>query len=382
MESPRLVVTDHAGAQQTFGLPVGSVVVGRSDSADIPIGSDYVSERHAELRWDGSVLKIRDLGSTNGTRVNGTRLVDTVELRNHDRIVLGTVEGYVVLPAHDQHTQMMSDVATDVPDPLQSPASPAAPKLPPRRASNSVFVSYAREESGRAQAFVGHLRARGWHVIIDQDVLRPGEVWNQSISEHIAGCSVVLALISPSAAGSAWVNQELVAAVNARRPVLPLVIDSYNIGETQRRFAILGDRQWLTLDSPAGQLDPLELDAVSQHLERLAQGSRPAQTVLARERLGSMIMWLGILGLVATLGWFGVGLLRVGSRLLDIVREGENVDLGSEDPFAVIDAMFTEYMSELTGLFVVAPLGFASLVAVTTGFVVRRNARKRRLMGR
>jgi pSer/pThr/pTyr-binding forkhead associated (FHA) protein len=380
MENPQLVVTDQSGAQQTFDLPVGSVVVGRSDAADIPIGSEYLSERHVQLTWDGSVLRITDLDSTNGTRVNGTRLVDSVDLRDHDRIVLGTVEGYVVLPVNGPHTQTMP-VDTGVPNATHAPAA-IAPVQPPPKGSNSVFVSYAREESAKAQAVVGHLRSRGWHVIIDQDVLRPGEVWNQSLSQHIADSSVVLALISPAAAGSAWVNQELVAAVNGRRPVLPLVIDSYNVGETQRRFAILGDRQWLTLDSPAGQFDPLELDAVSDHLTRLARGTRPAHAVTSRERLGSVIMWLGILGLVATVGWFGVGFTRVGSGFLDIVRESEGIDLASEDPFAVIDSMFTDYVGEMTGLFVAFPVFFASLVAVITGWVMRRNARKRRLMGR
>lgn len=380
MESPQLVVTDQSGAQHTFDLPVGSVVVGRSDTADIPIGSEYLSERHVELTWDGSVLKIKDLDSTNGTRVNGTRLVDSVDLRDHDRIVLGTVEGYVLLPVNVPHTQTMPVVDTGAANPSQAPA--IAPVQPPRKGSNSVFVSYAREESAAAQAVVGHLRSRGWHVIIDQDVLRPGDVWNQSLSEHIADCSVVLALISPTAAGSAWVNQELVAAVNARRPVLPLVIDSYNIRETQRRFAILGDRQWLTLLNAAGQFDPLEMDAVSDHLTRLARGTRPAHAVSSRERLGSVIMWLGILGLVATAGWVGVGFVRLGSGFLDIVREGESIDLASDDPFAVIDSMFTDYVGEMTGLFVVLPVFFAALVAVITGVVMRRNARKRRLMGR
>lgn len=372
MRLPKLVITDDTGTQRVFELPLGSVVVGRSDAADVPVASDYVSGRHARITWDGSTVQITDLGSTNGTMVNGNRVADTVDLADHDEVRFGAVDGYVVVPDDSERTQTLS----------QAPATPPRPRgRRLRKGARSVFISYAHEEYGRARVIADHLRARGWHVIIDREVLQPGEIWNQSIAEHIASSSVVLVLISPAAAGSSWVNQELVAAVNAHRPVLPVVIDAYNIDETRRRFAILGDRQWFTLEGAAGRFDPVELDTVAHHLERLAAGSRPDQTVTSRERLGSVIMWVGIIGLVATIGWYAAGFIRVGATFVDIVEVGSGLDLSTEDPFAEVDPLFTEYVGELTGLFVAFPIAFASLVAVITGFVMRRNARKRRLMG-
>ena len=52
------------------------IVIGREGSGlDIPIhGDPYVSRRHAEIVWTGSGWGIRDLGSTNGTRINGVVL--------------------------------------------------------------------------------------------------------------------------------------------------------------------------------------------------------------------------------------------------------------------------------------------------------------------
>jgi hypothetical protein len=63
-------------AERTFILDRHSIVIGREGgSLDIPIhGDPYISRRHAEIVWMGAAWGIRDLGSTNGTRVNGVPL--------------------------------------------------------------------------------------------------------------------------------------------------------------------------------------------------------------------------------------------------------------------------------------------------------------------
>jgi hypothetical protein len=69
-------------------VPVGDrpVVIGRLSACDIPLGDPQVSRRHAEVRRDDEGFAVYDLGSTNGTVVNGTtvqerRLTDGDELR-------------------------------------------------------------------------------------------------------------------------------------------------------------------------------------------------------------------------------------------------------------------------------------------------------------
>jgi hypothetical protein len=63
-------------SERTFILDRHSIVIGREGgSLDIPIhGDPYISRRHAEIVWMGSAWGVRDLGSTNGTRVNGVPL--------------------------------------------------------------------------------------------------------------------------------------------------------------------------------------------------------------------------------------------------------------------------------------------------------------------
>ena len=69
----------------------GPVIVGRSSGADIVIGASYVSARHARFSIMGQNLFVEDLGSTNGTTVNGQPITDPVALRNNDVVTVGDV---------------------------------------------------------------------------------------------------------------------------------------------------------------------------------------------------------------------------------------------------------------------------------------------------
>lgn len=66
-------------------------LIGRSRRCDIVLTDPNVSRQHAELRLAGGQVVLRDLGSTNGTRVN-RRAVTQVVLRPGDRIEVGTTE--------------------------------------------------------------------------------------------------------------------------------------------------------------------------------------------------------------------------------------------------------------------------------------------------
>jgi adenylate cyclase len=72
------------------------VVAGRGAGSEIQLDHDTVSRQHAELRADESGIALRDLGSANGTRVNGTR-VTTGRLSANDVVTFGSVAFRVVL---------------------------------------------------------------------------------------------------------------------------------------------------------------------------------------------------------------------------------------------------------------------------------------------
>ena len=65
------------------------VVVGRAPDCDCVVPEDCASRRHAEIWREGGRWFLRDLGSRNGTRLNGMLVAGPVEIRAGDRVSLG-----------------------------------------------------------------------------------------------------------------------------------------------------------------------------------------------------------------------------------------------------------------------------------------------------
>ncbi|HEY5956620.1 MAG TPA: FHA domain-containing protein, partial [Polyangiaceae bacterium] len=65
------------------------IVVGRSSELDMVLVEEMVSRKHAKITVLRSKISIEDLGSTNGTFVNGER-IQHAELHEGDRILIGT----------------------------------------------------------------------------------------------------------------------------------------------------------------------------------------------------------------------------------------------------------------------------------------------------
>jgi pSer/pThr/pTyr-binding forkhead associated (FHA) protein len=72
-----------------IGVPAGETLFGRDDDAAIWIDDAGVSRRHARIVVDGGRATLEDLGSKNGTFVNGTRVARPVRLTDGDRIQVG-----------------------------------------------------------------------------------------------------------------------------------------------------------------------------------------------------------------------------------------------------------------------------------------------------
>lgn len=85
-----LLVLSGPSFGELFSLPPGrDLTVGRRDDADVPLRDDGVSRRHALVRVEGDTATVRDLGSVNGTWVNGKRLPEA-RIEHGARLHLGT----------------------------------------------------------------------------------------------------------------------------------------------------------------------------------------------------------------------------------------------------------------------------------------------------
>ncbi|RSM66310.1 DUF2662 domain-containing protein [Amycolatopsis sp. WAC 01376] len=76
------------GSNRSYSLKQGGNVVGRGQDADFRLPDTGVSRRHLEITWDGQSATLADIGSTNGTTVNGTP-VQTWQLADGDVIRVG-----------------------------------------------------------------------------------------------------------------------------------------------------------------------------------------------------------------------------------------------------------------------------------------------------
>ncbi|MDP4930147.1 MAG: DUF3662 and FHA domain-containing protein [Ilumatobacteraceae bacterium] len=93
---PTLKATLAMGDGSRIALRPGVISVGRSAESTIPLNDTNVSRRHAELRLRGegadAVWVLVDLGSTNGTLINGVKVNGEQILRKNDAIVFGATK--------------------------------------------------------------------------------------------------------------------------------------------------------------------------------------------------------------------------------------------------------------------------------------------------
>ena len=103
------------------------VVAGRGDHADLKIDDPSVSSTHAELVRRGGVIHVKDLGSTNGTFVNSSRISAETELHDGDLVTFGEaafelIDGALTEPEPEiERTQITSPSGPS--DPTASPDS-------------------------------------------------------------------------------------------------------------------------------------------------------------------------------------------------------------------------------------------------------------------
>jgi hypothetical protein len=90
---PRLEVVAAMGLDPGTAFEIGdSATMGRADGSDIPVDDPFASSVHARIFPRGQFMYIEDMGSTNGTYLNGRRLRAAERLKVGDMVRIGETE--------------------------------------------------------------------------------------------------------------------------------------------------------------------------------------------------------------------------------------------------------------------------------------------------
>jgi pSer/pThr/pTyr-binding forkhead associated (FHA) protein len=236
----RLMVSAGAGVGRIFMLRDVIVTVGRDLSNDVIIQDPEVSRYHVRLRRVRQGYSIEDMGSTNGTFINGERLEGPRVLRQHDLIKLGgTVQFQFVqepIEEDEEDTGTLSDpqggvsaleggrataesrkveLARD--DTLhggiirgvrsQIKTSRLGTGLEPGTLHDHIFIAYARDdwETIIAQLTLS-LQDAGINTWVDQYLVRGSDDWRAAIEQALVECQTMIVVASDAALADPYVR--------------------------------------------------------------------------------------------------------------------------------------------------------------------------------
>jgi hypothetical protein len=99
-----LVMFKSDGKRQDFPLNKSRTIVGRKNNCDLRIPLSSVSRQHCELTIEGEQLRAKDLGSSNGTFHNGSRIQEAI-IEAGDEITIGPVVFTAVIDGQPENIE-------------------------------------------------------------------------------------------------------------------------------------------------------------------------------------------------------------------------------------------------------------------------------------
>jgi pSer/pThr/pTyr-binding forkhead associated (FHA) protein len=248
--SYNLTVTMGPQMGNVYRLDSLVITVGRDLSNNVVIQDPEVSRFHARLRRAANGYLIEDMGSTNGTFVNGVNTNGAHELRTDDVIklarqvrlqytvrpiadaALGEDETIIIGGKHDirmyadAKTRMMPTSMTQT-APLRQTAILRPPlNLPTEDYSEHVYVAYAKGDWDKiVSPTITSLQQAGLPAWVDQYLLQSGEDWRDALEKAMDECWAMVLIASPSALSSNIVQMGYRHFLKLGKPILVLATD-------------------------------------------------------------------------------------------------------------------------------------------------------------
>lgn len=147
-------------SNKVFNLAVNTVV-GRANDCDVVLAAAHLSRRHAQLTVKDGLLYVKDLGSANGTFVNGNQVTEA-RVKRGDELRFDTLSFGVMGPSDDLDKTTVREMPRKVQG--QKPATAGSAKAPRKpdlkfreelKASMGPAAEPVAEEKPRGSAFTG-----------------------------------------------------------------------------------------------------------------------------------------------------------------------------------------------------------------------------------
>ena len=210
-KSFHLVLKKGPGPGQVFSIEKDQITIGRDIQCDISIIESSVSRRHARLFLKDDQVYIEDLGSTNGTTVDGIAVTEPQLLD------IGKVVGIGQNIEFELNESVATDQATEVfsKDILQS-------VLPETRPSK-VFISYSRRNQPFVEKLHASLTKEGLDTWVDWEGIPLTADWWAEIVDAIEGSDGFVFVITPDSLASDICGRELQTAIEHNKRLIPIL---------------------------------------------------------------------------------------------------------------------------------------------------------------
>lgn len=262
----QLTLVDQSQQKRVFPLHDDRVVLGREPVNEIVLADHRISRRHACLWRNGEGFALEDMGSTNGTFVNGHRLTNGQRMLVHgDEIALGQAVRLLyeymsepTQPDHVENDQLGNNNLTPISQPVVDAGYINTMRLP-----HHVFLSYSRRDSDVMRLIEESLSMARLTVWTDEGIEPGTEEWERAIKETMRSCGCFVVILSPDAEKSIWVNREIAYADMIGLRIFPILArgteeDAIPIRLITHNFTDIRD----TYDLPMGRL----IDTIRRHL--------------------------------------------------------------------------------------------------------------------
>lgn len=150
-DAPCLIVLESSGSRR-YALRPGRTSIGSAETNDIALRERTVSRQHAWIELSEGRLRLGDLGSSNGTRVNGENVDGECEIRVGDLLSFGFVEARIAAQAAGDAVLGIRSAVARPAAPREAPAPTVLPQLATRFAFEHLPLLLERLAEGASPA--------------------------------------------------------------------------------------------------------------------------------------------------------------------------------------------------------------------------------------